>query len=182
MHFSLALHIVSHKSTNIIVGFCCNFPSTLYSSSIFYPGSSTLCALPFLSHHFLYQFSIINISRLPLALLLLHVCRGPFTLQTGLNVHSNRFASMHIRTGSIRFGVFTLLQTHKCEVIFVTWPLRQHRMTITVWTVPAKMGILSKIVQFRVTLSSWPWTFSWPCVLTRALWALIDFIVVQKYK
>ena len=95
--------------------------------------------------------------------------KGPFTLQTELNAHSNQFASMRIRTGSIRFRVFTLLQTHKCKVVFVTWQLRQHRMTITARTMPVKMEIISKIIRFRVTPLSWLWTFTWPHTLTKAL-------------
>ena len=101
--------------------------------------------------------------------------KGPFTLQTGLNTHSNWFTSMRVRTSSIRFRVFTLLQTHKCKAILVTWPLRQGRMTITVRAVPVKMAILSKIVWFGVTPLSWSWTFAWPHMLTRALvWPFVQ--------
>ena len=46
--------------------------------------------------------------------------KGPFTLQTGLNAHSNRFVSTHKQIHSIHFRAFTLLQTHKCKVAFVT--------------------------------------------------------------
>ena len=83
---------------------------------------------------------------------------------------------MRIRTSSIRFCVFTLLRTHnKCKAIIITWPLHLRHMTITVRTVPAKMAILLKIVRFRVTQSSWPWTFAWPHMLTRALvWSFIQ--------
>ena len=55
---------------------------------------------------------------------------------------------MCIRTGSIRFRAFTLFQTHKCKVIFIIWLLRQRRMTITVWSVPAKMAILRRSFNF----------------------------------
>ena len=47
---------------------------------------------------------------------------------------------MRTRTGSVRFCVLTLLQTHKCKVVFIAWPLHQRHMTITVRTVPEKNG------------------------------------------
>ena len=67
-----------------------------------------------------------------------------FSIGKILKAHSHsKLDWMHIWTSSIR-----LLQTHKCNVVFVTWPLHQRCVAITVQIVPAKMVILLKSFDF----------------------------------
>ena len=110
-----------------------------------------------------------------------------------VNAHLKQFNSL------LCFHTIANLQ---CKVVFVMWPLRQHCISITVQAVPAKIEILlSILVQFRVTPSSWLWTFARLHMLTKVPvcsfiqptvfylneypWAHVSinwFIVVQTYK
>ena len=120
--------------------------------------------------------------------------RDLLTLQTGLNGHSNRFLSMRIRTGSICFHVFTLLQTHRFKVLFITWPLCRHRMRITVRTCQRKWRFFRRLFDFvslcrvdphtltRALVWSFvkPGIFAWLNLCGRT-WALID-LWTYKYR